>query len=129
VGDELIYQSKMRPILDEAISKIERSIAARKCLGPPPYYVHAGGRHSVRPIFRKLRDPMKGGQLDEVAFWVEGKTTMGRVTAIGENRHLKYVALQVDGARHPIVVFSEAETGANDTLFGYLASLLIKRKT
>ena len=129
VGEELMYQSRMRPLLREATRLAEGSQAVKRLLGPPPYNVHGGGRNSVRPIFRTFDDIKTGESLNEAVFWVEGSFGSSRLTVIGDsNNKLRYVWMDSQSHKGPIILFSPESKEKRSTLFGYLASMFLSKK-
>lgn len=129
VGEELMYQSKMRPLLDEATRLAENSPTVRRLLGSPPYNVHGGGRHSIRPIFRSFEDRTTGELMNEAIFWIEGPFGASRLTVIGDGGNkLRHVWLECQSRSGPIVLYSPKSKESKSTLFGYLASLFLNKK-
>lgn len=108
VGKELTYQSRMQPVIDKAVAMAQHSRGMKGHLTRPPWKVHGGGRHSVRPIFRKTADPRLGTVADETVFWVEdAKGRRGRMTVISREGELEYVAVDIEGSTAgPVVVLS-----------------------
>lgn len=129
VGEELLYQSRMRPLLEDARILAEKNMEVRRFLGPPPFNIHSGGRHSNRPIFRTFEDEKSGQVLNEAIFWIEGPLGSSRLTVIGdENCKLRHVWIDSRSSRGQIILYSPHVKENQSTLFGYLASILWNKK-
>jgi hypothetical protein len=129
VGEELYYQSIMRPVLEEAAKLAEQSSTVRRVLGPPPYQIHGGGRNSIRPIFRQLEGSQSGQKFHETAFWVEGPLSSARMTvACDDGKQMQYVYIDGNRGRFTLYRRDMNRRSGEKTLFGYLASLFLSKK-
>lgn len=129
VGEELLYQSRMQPLVDEALRYAESSKSARRLLGSPPYIVHSGGRHSARPVFRTFQDRKTGDTMNEALLWIEGSLGACRLAVIGDSAsNLRYAGLVSQTNQGTIVLYSPDMASRKASIFSYLTSVLFHKK-